>query len=231
MIKEFTYSFGQLEINYSEIYSLLGYPDGDLPEPFAEYLTKALEKAETLGDIRGAIFISEQFSFSDKKDRIIAGDHEFFIGRTVAKELRNSESIIFFICTAGKEISELSQELMLGDDPVLGYVYDVLGSITVEAAMDRIHQKIRSMAALNGKLVTNRYSPGYCHWDIADQHKLFSFFPKGCCGVSLTESALMYPIKSVSGIIGMGENVSFRGYMCALCNLTDCFYRTRQNEK
>jgi len=231
MIKEFANSFRQLDINYSEIFALLGYPEGNLPEPFEGYLSEAIEKAETFGDIHGAIFIAEQIRFSDAKDRIIVDDVEFRIGKTIAKEIRNSESIVFFICTAGKEISEISRELMLGEDPVLGYVYDVLGSIIAEAAMDKIHQEIGDMAALRGQLVTNRYSPGYCHWNIADQHKLFSFFPEGCCGISLTKSALMHPIKSVSGIIGMGKDVKFREYTCSLCNLTDCFYRNRQKEK
>jgi hypothetical protein len=66
---------------------------------------------------------------------------------------------------------------------------------------------------------------------VADQHKLFSFFPENCCGVSLTESALMHPIKSVSGIIGLGKEVRYREYTCNLCGLAECFYRNRNMEK
>jgi hypothetical protein len=231
MIREFTYSFVQLDVKPSEIAVLLGYPDGNLPEPFAGYLSEAISKAATFGDIRGAVFMADQISFSDNKDRLITDGIEFLMGKTVAKELRNSEAVALFICTAGQEISELSRTLMYGDDPVLGYVYDVLGSVTVEAAMDKIHQEIKEMAALKGQLATNRYSPGYCNWSVADQHKLFSFFPENCCGVSLTESALMHPIKSVSGIIGLGKEVRYREYTCNLCGLAECFYRNRNMEK
>lgn len=231
MIREFSFPFSQLAINPAEIAVLLGYPDGSLPEPFAGYLSDATKKALTLGDIHGAVFIADQFRFSDNEETIVVNGLEFFIGKTVAKELRNSESVVFFICTAGQEISELSRNLMLGDDPVLGYIYDVLGSVTVEAAMDKIHLEIKDMAALSRQLVTNRYSPGYCRWSLADQHKLFSFFPENCCGISLTDSALMHPIKSVSGIIGMGRDVKYREYNCDICGLTDCFYRNRQPEK
>jgi cobalamin-dependent methionine synthase I len=134
------------------------------------------------------------------------------------------------MCTAGKEISELSKTLLKGDDPVKGYIFDVLGSVTVEAAIDKIQQEISKMALLNGQFITNRYSPGYCQWSVGDQHKLFSFFPQNCCGISLTDSALMRPIKSVSGIIGMGKEVKYRKYTCNLCNFTECFYRKRQKE-
>lgn len=228
MIRKFTYSFSQLAINPSEIAVLLGYSDEILPEPFAEYLTETIRKAETFSDICGAVFTTDQVRFSESKDRIVVNSLEFITGKTVAKELRNSESAALFICTAGQEISELSRSLMCGDDPVLGYVYDVLGSVIVEAAMDKIHQEIKEMAASNGQLITNRYSPGYCHWSVADQHKLFSLFPQNFCGISLTDSALMSPIKSVSGIIGLGKDVKYREYTCELCRLTDCFYRNRQ---
>lgn len=227
MIKEFSYPFSDLVINTTEIAEILGYPDGNLPEPFNEYLDEALNFATKLPDIKGAFYRTSRMNFPDKKDRIIVDGIEFCIGKTVAKELRNSESVFLFICTAGNEISKLAQELIKGDNPVLGYVYNVLGSATVEAATDCIQNEIRKMAASSGNLITNRYSPGYCKWSVADQHKLFSFFPENCCGIRLTESALMHPIKSVSGIIGEGKEVNYRKYICDLCDSTECFYRNR----
>ena len=231
MIKEFSYSFNELDVNTRDINVLLGYTDDVLPEPFSDYLTEALKKVETLSDLRGAIYMANDIRFSEKKDKIEIEGIEFAIGRIVAKELRNSESIVMFVCTAGKEISELAQNLLMGDDPVLGYVYNVLGSLTVEAVADKIHQEVRDMAALSDELISNRYSPGYCQWNVGEQHKLFSFFPEKCCGISLTDSALMQPIKSVSGFIGMGKGVKYRKYTCDLCSQTDCFYRNRQQER
>jgi cobalamin-dependent methionine synthase I len=190
-----------------------------------------MKKSQTLGDLRGAIYTTNDIRFSDEKDKIVIAGVDFELGRIVAKELRNSESLALFVCTAGKEISELAQDLLLGDDPVLGYVYNVLGSLIVEAVADKVHQEVRKMAAMSDQLITNRYSPGYCQWSVGDQHQLFSFFPDKCCGISLTDSALMQPIKSVSGFIGIGKRVKFRKYTCDLCSLTDCFYRNRHKEK
>jgi hypothetical protein len=226
---DYSFSFSDLKINSSEVAVLLGYPDGTLPEPFAEYLDEAMKKAENFSDLRGAIHIVNDVHFPEEVGVLNVHDTVFNVGKTVAHELRNSESMVLFVCTAGKEISDLAQNLLIGDNPVLGYVYDVLGSVTVEAVSNRIHQHIKEMATFSGELITNRYSPGYCQWSVADQHKLFSFFPENCCGISLTESALMYPIKSISGIIGMGKKVKYRQYTCDLCHLTDCFYRNRHN--
>jgi len=57
----------------------------------------------------------------------------------------------------------------------------------------------------SGKKITNRYSPGYCGWDVTEQHKLFQLMPENYCGIKLTPSALMDPVKSISGIIGIGK--------------------------
>jgi cobalamin-dependent methionine synthase I len=181
-----------------------------------------------LCDIRGAFYISGNTEFTANNSRISVEELEFSIGKTVAKELRNATSVAFFICTAGKGISQRSHDLLSGDNPVLGYVFDVLGSMIVESAADLLQQEIKQTALTDGLLITNRYSPGYCNWNVADQHKLFSFFPPNCCGISLTNSALMYPIKSVSGIIGLGKEVNFREYTCNLCKQVDCFHRNHQ---
>jgi hypothetical protein len=226
MIHEISYSLSELTIDVEYLSAILGFPDGDLPEPFGEYVAQAIQEAESLCEIRGAFCFSESCEFSSNNSHILVEGLEFGIGKTVAKELRNATSVAFFICTAGEGISRRSQELLSGDDPVLGYVFELLGSMIVESATDLLQAEIKQMALSEGLLITNRYSPGYCKWNVADQHKLFSFFPPNCCGIGLTDSALMHPIKSVSGIIGLGADVSFRDYTCGLCNQVGCFQRS-----
>jgi hypothetical protein len=60
---------------------------------------------------------------------------------------------------------------------------------------------------------------------MAEQNKLFSFLPEGFCGVTLSESALMIPLKSISGVIGIGKEVMFNQYSCSDCNDANCIYR------
>jgi hypothetical protein len=228
MIHEFPYSFDGLTIDKNYLSSILGFPDGILPEPFDEYVAEAIQKADSLCNIRGAFCFTENIEFTSGNSHIVVDGIEFGIGKTVAKELKNISSVVFFICTAGEGISRCSQEMLKGENPVLGYVLDVLGSMIVEAATDELQKEIKDIANKVGFSITNRYSPGYCKWSVADQHQLFSFFPANCCGIKLTDSALMHPIKSVSGIIGIGKDVKFRQYTCDLCNQVDCFHRNHQ---
>lgn len=229
MIHENSFSLENLRLDLDYLSSLLGYPGGLLPEPFNEYLEQAILEAHTLCNIRGAYVFKNDIQFSDNRAHLLVDGLAFGVGKTVAKELRNSTSAAFFICTAGEGISRRSQELISGDDPVFGYVFDLLGSMIVESATDQLQSEIRQVALGRGLAITNRYSPGYCKWSVADQHKLFSFFPPECCGISLTKSALMHPIKSVSGIIGLGEQVAYREYTCALCSQVDCIHRNYHN--
>jgi hypothetical protein len=121
--------------------------------------------------------------------------------------------------------SEKSSQLLEGEDPIFGYVYDVLGSVIVEAVGHKIQSFLRYSAKSKGNEVTTIYSPGYCQWDVSEQRKLFSFFDDNICGITLHDSALMSPIKSMSGIIGIGKGVRFRNEGCSICSSKKYMYR------
>jgi len=107
----------------------------------------------------------------------------------------------------------------------MGHLVDTVATVAVENAADTLHGHLGIKMRERGLRVTNRYSPGYCGWPVSEQHALFSFFKVDFCGISLTESALMKPIKSVSGMIGIGKTVTFAGYDCERCRISDCTYR------
>ena len=114
---------------------------------------------------------------------------------------------------------------MKNDDLLKGYVYDVVGSEAVEAAADLMQNQMEEDMKVMDRRITNRFSPGYCGWMVVEQHKLFELMPDNFCGIRLTPSALMDPIKSVSGLIGIGKNVKRAPYTCSLCDMKDCIYR------
>ena len=106
-----------------------------------------------------------------------------------------------------------------------------MGSEIVESAMDKIQDDLEQKMEADGLHITDRYSPGYCGWSVGEQHKLFSFFPDNFCGITLTASSLMQPIKSVSGVIGIGSNVRRKGYVCQQCDMVNCIYREKKEHK
>lgn len=223
-IKEISFNFDDLAIDLERIQALLGYPDMPLPEPFDQYLEEVIGFARQVKEIRAVYRRLDHIRIEPGRGILEADGSIFQVGKTICKELKNSEELIFFVCTAGKSISERSAVLLQGEDPAKGYIYDQVGIFITEAAGERMLQLIREELPAGTK-TTNRYSPGYCHWEVAEQHRLFSLFPAAPCGVTLTPSALMTPVKSISGVIGIGKSVSYREYPCALCLSLNCVYR------
>lgn len=223
--REYLFSYADLTLDLASIHAVLGYPGSALPAPFDSYLEEALGLASQLTDIRAAIRIFETIGLDPSKGRIEVDGKAFPVGKTIGHELKGSEKLLFFVCTAGPSIGEMSAALLKGEDPAKGYVFDQVGSYLAEAAGDRMQQMVQNELLLPGERITNRYSPGYCHWDVAGQHQLFALFPPAPAGVTLTPSALMQPVKSISGVIGIGQSVGYRDYPCALCRSVDCIYR------
>jgi len=120
---------------------------------------------------------------------------------------------------------------MMGGDPLKGYILDIIGSLAADAASDLMQEELAVSVGQSGLKITNRYSPGHCGWNVADQHKIFMLMPENFCGISLTESALMEPIKSTSGFIGIGEHVRYNNYTCSYCDIKDCAYRNLREGK
>ncbi len=225
MIKEFNFSFNELVIDHQMMAEVMGYGNDPLPDPFNHFLEEVLNDAASFNDINATYKIFDEVEVNEKKRIVIAGGNDFKVGKTICDELNGSEHLAFFVCTAGATISDKSVSLLKGENPVLGYVYDLLGSAIAEAAGDKMQSFLKKEVEKTGKTITNRYSPGYCHWSVADQHKLFSLFEEAPCGVTLTPSALMQPVKSISGVIGIGREVKYRKYQCTLCSSENCVYR------
>ena len=100
----------------------------------------------------------------------------FEIKKIVFGQIKKSDSVAIFLCTAGEEIGIRSRKAMQERDFLKGYIYDVIGSEIVEAAADLMQADLERTMLNVGNKITNRYSPGYCGWDVAEQHKLFQAY-------------------------------------------------------
>jgi hypothetical protein len=231
MIKEFEFTFDELSIVNEDIWRLMGFEDGDIPEPFPELIESALSKVPTICNIKGGykVFNSED-SQLDETTITIRG-HVFNPSKIITTKFKNASSFALFICTAGTEISQLSKEISHSGDPLLSYALDIIGSVTVEKATDKIQKSLESECKKSGLKISDRFSPGYCDWSVSEQQMLFALMPENFCGVSLSESSLMSPIKSVSGIIAIGEQLERKGYQCRWCTDKDCIYGKIKRQK
>jgi hypothetical protein len=221
----FQFSFSDLNLTVSQIEKLMGYKDGESHEAISELTLEALKEARSVCEIKAEYQIFEIEKLNDSEKSIEIGGLVFNVKKIVYGQIKKSDSIAVFLCTAGAEIGIRSRKAMKDGDLLTGYIYDVVGSEIADGAADLMQTRLQDAMASDKKKITNRYSPGYCGWDVAEQHKIFQLIPDNFCGIKLNASALMDPEKSVSGFIGIGEHVRFNQYTCGLCDMKNCIYR------
>ncbi len=221
----FQYPFSELDISLPEVSKVMGYKDPDtLPHPVFTAFTQLQEMLSGSGSISVTSIIEPVVIDSINKS-IRCAQLVFETGKIVTHQLRNAEKAAWFISTAGHELSEKIPELFKQGEDIRGYTLDVLLNLYLEKAMDRFQENLLAREQKYGLQITNRYSPGYCEWDVSEQQKLFSLFPDEIPGVTLSASCLMIPVKSISGVIGIGKDVRFHPYACSICNDKNCLYR------
>lgn len=251
-------TFQDLQIPSSEIYEAMGYKDSIPDQMVIDETNTLLKRIPPLLHPRFAFFFMEGVLDVEKEtlsvlqsihpptvnpiqDSILTRNSEqntfstqskstvFSVGKTIARQLRGSEAFVFFAATAGTEFEKFQHTLQQEGDMVKIYIADSLGSIIAEKTADCMEVALAEYIREKNWKHTNRYSPGYCGWHVSEQQKLFPLFPVATpCGIRLTDSSLMVPIKSVSGVIGTGTNVRKLEYTCGLCTYENC-YRKRKH--
>jgi hypothetical protein len=218
-------NFKNLIVSKNEIISTLGYADGAIPVHFEEMIDDILFRLPEYCEIQAGYRLLDVKKPEDRNDGLFVGNKFFKLQKIVTSQLRKSEKAALFVCTIGRAMETWAKKLSSEGDVALSYMVDTVASITEEQTVDVLHDHLEKQMKMQGLNITNRYSPGYCDWSVSEQHLLFSFFPINFCGITLTESALMVPIKSVSGIIGVGSEVKRVDYTCDTCGMKDCTYR------
>jgi len=167
-------------------------------------------------------------SFIDTKgnETIVIEGHTF-TSLTLRKNLEQAERVFPYVVTCGKELDEVS---LPANDILHEYWWDTIKAAVLDTARNYLSQHLTRKFAL-GK--TSTMSPGSGDgivWPIRQQKELFSLLGDvtGLIDVQLTESYLMIPNKSVSGIRFPTE-VDF--HTCQLCHREGCPSRAAPFDK
>ena len=208
-------TYNDLSITPADVYEQMGYHDAEPDE-----VTKA-EFTQIITEV--SKWLRPRFSYF-----VVSVQPAFDMGNIILRQLRGSEAYALFVCTAGVEYEAYQQRLKEQGDMVRVFIADALGSVIAEKCADQMEIALQESIDKLGWKHTNRFSPGYCGWHVSQQQLLFPLFQGHTCGVTLTDTSLMVPIKSVSGIIGLGANVRKLDYTCGLCDFKQCYKRKKK---
>lgn len=227
MIREHDIPFDELSVTPADVYRAMGYGTETPGEEIGEIVEEVLECVASF--MTGRCMYCRVDGVLEKHTLRISRE-TFGVGAVIARQLKGSEFYLLFAATAGQEFDQWLEKTKRCNDIVLHFIADSLGSCLAEKVAGRMETYIGRDLALQERKHTNRFSPGYCGWQVSEQQKLFSLFPTPTpCGIRLTASSLMIPIKSVSGIIGAGAQVKKQEYNCGRCAGEGCCGEKRNN--
>ncbi len=136
--------------------------------------------------------------------------------RVLRVNLEAAHRLFAYVATCGSELHEWGDSL---DDMLHQYWVDAIKEMALVAAIQALIQHLSSCYAL-GRTAT--MAPGsLADWPIREQRPLFKILgdPQAAIGVTLTDSFLMIPNKTVSGVRFPTEE---RFESCQLCPRDSC---------
>lgn len=136
--------------------------------------------------------------------------------RILSVNLEHVHRVFPFVVTCGAELEAWSEAIT---DPLLRYWADTVKELALSAAYRALDAHLKEVYELEHPATMN---PGsLADWPVEQQRLLFALLddPQQAIGVRLTESYLMVPTKSVSGIHFPSEDDYVN---CALCQREAC---------
>jgi hypothetical protein len=143
----------------------------------------------------------------------------YLSGPLIAQHLAPAQVIIVMICTIGSELDECVSSLFK-IDPIIGLALDGVGSAAVENLAIKACNYFEAQAKDDGLNTTMPLNPGMVGWPVDQgQPQIFTLLDSDQIRVSLTDSCMMTPSKSLSMVLGSGDDVSVIGSSCDYCSL------------
>lgn len=147
-----------------------------------------------------------------------------------------ADDLALFAVTLGSAVSEKTSSLFAADGATEAFVLDAAASVATERAGAALERSFLANLEASGRAGPNTrllgYSPGYCGWHISGQKGLFAKLGPEKIGITLNESFLMQPLKSISGVIvaGAAEIHDFDNSFsyCSNCRDSDCRERIKR---
>jgi cobalamin-dependent methionine synthase I len=219
-------------VNLREVYRYLGYgkntPDDDIKAVIDEVIDSLIDviKPKNIYKIYNCQIEGNEIILRGngrKSDIIIINS------KNLSDNLWNCRMVVLMAATLGLEADKLMQKYEI-INMAKASITQSCGAACIEAYCNILQERILE-EVINGigeKLYLRpRFSPGYGDVPLTVQKDIFEALE--CTkriGLTLTDSLLMYPTKSVTAFIGLTENPeSCHVGKCRNCDKIDCEFR------
>ncbi len=203
-----------------------GFPGTAVPSPIVK--TVAGNAISEFARLAQPVGVLSEVSI-EKFAAIFKGEGDNEPETPLAGIFPDADRLALFAVTLGAPITAEITRLFAANDFAAAAMLDAAASEGADLAAEWVETSFRrrwkANCSLSENMGTLRFSPGYCGWHISGQKALFSLLKPDDIGITLTDSCLMQPLKSVSGVIVAGAKKIFE-FEDAYPFCTDCGTRT-----
>lgn len=150
--------------------------------------------------------------------------------KNLARQLKGCREVFLFGATLGSAADVALRRLTVSS-VAQGAAAQAICAAVIESYCNASCRAI-GQTLPQGQLLLPRFSPGYGDWSLEEQKQVCALLD--CAhriGLTLTDSLMLAPLKSVTALIGITTEVQCALPQCALCTKTDCEFRRSEGNK
>lgn len=212
-----------IKVNIDEAFRYMGCFEA----PTGEILNELNNAAALIEEQSKPRVISKICDIERSNGLSLAGTCLKLEGQAIDASLHDCEKCVIFCVSIGSEIDPLIRKWQI-KDITYASMLDACASSAVENLCDIFEKEISDEFASSGYYLTDRFSPGYGDLPITIQKDFCTVLDTTRkIGVTVSESGIMIPRKSVTAIIGIShKEQKHRDTGCSTCQLQgNCKFR------
>lgn len=208
----------------SEALRYLGYHGKQQPD---EAVQQSLDRcADELQNAVAPKSVFQAFPLTHPVEGTMKLADVFIHSKNLSRTLKGCTSVYLMAATLGIDVDRLiarASAVRMSD----AVMYQAIAAAMIEAYCDEVNDVLRQEAERVGLYCRPRFSPGYGDFRIEHQRDFSRLLntPKKI-GLTVTESCLLVPIKSVTAVIGLSNSPQpCHRKGCEECDKKDCAFR------
>ena len=186
--------------DFKEVARYLGYsrtvsPDQDvsgLMEKAADEMAAIMKPQAVFEVFDLTVGLESELSFADVS----------LHSRDLSRNLAGCSKVALLAATLGPQVDALIRRHS-STDPVYASILQATGPMYIEELVDLVNEEIKKIAASQGLKTKPRYSPGYGDVSLEVQKDFFRLLPCTRIGLTLMDTLIMAPEKSVTAFVGL----------------------------
>lgn len=186
--------------NNSETARYLGYKKTEPPQDEVQKIIESC--AQEMHSVLMPKSVFEIFPLENDGGTRLSFADISFDSVDLSRNLKNCSDVAIFAATLGPQVDALIRRYEC-IDTVRSAVLQSTGAMFAEEFVGLVNDEIKKVAFASGKKCRPRYSPGYGDVPLEMQREFFRLLPCTKIGLTLMDTLIMSPEKSVTAFVGL----------------------------